>query len=46
MTITFATFIISEFAKNSSLDHLNAFNQILYYLAEIFKKNIIFERKK
>lgn len=44
--ITFVTFMVSRFAKNSSSEHFNAIDQILYYLTESCKRDIIFKREK
>lgn len=44
INIIFAILIVSCFAKNQGLDHFNAINQILRFLASSLKKDIIFER--
>lgn len=38
--------MVSSFAKNPSLEHFNAFDQILRYLSESYKKGIIFGGEK
>lgn len=42
INIAFTTFIVSQFTKNLSLEHFNAINQILHYLARSCGRGITF----
>lgn len=43
---TFATFMISQFIKNSNSEHFNAIDQILQYFARSLEKSVTFKNKK
>lgn len=44
--IIFTTFMVSQFAKNSSSEHFNVIDQILQYLARSSKRDITFRGEK
>lgn len=45
VNITFAISMVRHFTQNPKLDHFNAIDQILRYLANSQNKNFIFKRE-